>query len=339
MSTEAEQGRNLFRFGGAHRFPAIVGLQTAIQLSQALTRNLRAGGTHTYRAFGLNISSELQCDGLEEHTGHADVFIRMGEVPEQLATVSQEGVLYQVNPSQLLLRVPGLAGCLVSNGSEIILDPVPGAQAGAVRSLLFGSAFGALLHQRSILALHASAILTSKGAVVFAGPSGSGKSTLAAAFHCRSFPVLADEISGITTTGELTLWPAYPSLMLWSDAVDRLKLFRRSLQPLRRELAKYFFPLEEGFAGRPAPVKAIYILEIPDSGEFRLTSLQGIRKIEALSRNIYRPAFARGMNLTRPHLRQIGEIARRVRVTSVTRPSGGFRIEELADLLANDFAA
>ena len=99
-----------------------------------------------------------------------------------------QGVLYQSAPRQFLLKISRVARYLVSDGNEIIVDPEPDADLSAIRLFLFGSAFGALLHQRGILPLHGSAIVTSRGAVVFAGVSGSGKSALACAFHRQLNP-------------------------------------------------------------------------------------------------------------------------------------------------------
>ena len=67
-------------------------------------------------------------------------------------------------------------------------DPAPGRDLyeSDVRVFLLGSCIGALLHQRGILVLHAGAIHTDKGAVLFTGPWGIGKSTLLAASCCAA---------------------------------------------------------------------------------------------------------------------------------------------------------
>ena len=55
----------------------------------------------------------------------------------------------------------------------------------------------ALLQQRGVMTLHASAIETQAGAVLFAGPSGIGKSSLAAALVERGNTMLADDVTGV----------------------------------------------------------------------------------------------------------------------------------------------
>src|SRR6266566_3927655 len=102
----------------------------------------------SYVIFGLNICSDIQCNSLLPGRGDPDVHVRLGPVPEQLSHYSAEGVLYQASTRQFLLKINHIARYLVSNGSEIIVDPAPGAEMDAVRLFLFGSVFGAMLHQR-----------------------------------------------------------------------------------------------------------------------------------------------------------------------------------------------
>lgn len=83
---------------------------------------------------------------------------------------------------------------------ELILGP------GLVLALAFGGVF----------CLHASAVLTPLGAVLFAGPSGAGKSTLAARLSAQhGFPRLADDIAPLRVgpNGAFVL-PHFPQLKL-----------------------------------------------------------------------------------------------------------------------------
>ena len=147
-----------------------------------------------YTAYGLKIESDIECPELlagEETPGDGTepVRILLGKVPASLENPRANGVLYQARPGQFLLRLDHIAGYLVSNGAEIVIDRVPGSLDDEVRLFLLGSAFGALLHQRGFLTLHGSAIETPKGAMGFTGQSGVGKSTLATAFRTRGYPV------------------------------------------------------------------------------------------------------------------------------------------------------
>jgi hypothetical protein len=293
-----------------------------------------------YRAFGLNICSEFECRfALAGKNGAPDVQVRLGRVPESLESAKAAGVFYQASPGLLLLNVPRVARFLVSSGNEIVVDLAPGADQDFVFLLLFGSAFGALLHQRGVLAVHGSAILTSRGAVVFAGSSGYGKSALAGTFHQRGFSVLADDVCPIDMRDIPLVLPGSPFLMLWPDAIKRLGIDEQNLRRARTGIEKYILPLGKGFVPDPMPLRAVYLLELSNSDDFSLTPIRGIQRMKALYSAVFRRQFVEGMNLANDqYIRQICEVARQTKVAVVKRPRSGFRVDELADFLAADFA-
>jgi len=297
------------------------------------------GSDYSYIAFGLRICSEIECEQLLPGAGQADVEIRLGHVPDSLESATPQGILYQCVTGKLLLNIDRVARYLVSDGNEILIHPAPDADLDAIRLFLFGSAFGALLHQRGILPLHGSAIITPRGAVVFAGLSGCGKSTIACAFHRKGYPVLADDLCAIDTGDSVRVMPGNPFLMLWADALQQMGLDRHGLRPARSELEKYILPLGEGFSTEAAPVHALYIIEATNSDLSAPTSIKGLRKIEALARSTYRPHFVEDMNLEGGHLRRITALAKRVAVRQINRPRSPSRLHELVDLLEEDFGA
>jgi len=301
--------------------------------------NNSAVHTFSYRAFGLNICSELELNGVLPNVGVPDVHVRLGGVPERLENAAAVGVFYEATTGQLLLNIEHVGRFLISSGNEIVIQEMPAADHGMILLVLLGSAFGALLHQRKVLALHASAIGTPQGAVVFAGASGYGKSTLAGAFHQRGFPVLADDVCPISTSEFPSVLPANPFLMLWADSASRLGINKQNLRRARSGLEKYILPLGEAFAAEPIALYAVYLLEPCNADEFSLTPIRGLQKIKRLGLTVYRPLFAAGMSVDSQYFSQIGATARCAKVTAVKRPSNGFRVEELADLLAADFAA
>jgi hypothetical protein len=292
-----------------------------------------------YSAFGLNIRSEMECSCLLPGVGVPNVYVQLGSVPAQLENPVATGVFFQAANGRLLLDIENVGRYLVSSGSEIVVDVEPGADPDTVSLFLLGSAFGALLHQRRVLALHGSAIVTRRGAVVFAGASGYGKSTIAGAFHRRGFPILADEVCPISVGDVPIVLPANPFLMLWADAAERLGVDQQLLRRARSGLEKFILPLGDGFAAEPVPLHGVYLLELSDSEDFSLVPVNGFQKFKTLSLATYRPLFVAGMNLGSQHFRQIGEVARQAKIAVVKRPPSGFRVDELADLLAADFTA
>ena len=292
-----------------------------------------------YVAFGLHILSGVECPELSSGASiAADVTINIGSVPEFLENPTGCGVLYETTAGTFLLKLDQIARYLVRNGNEIIVDPAPGAEEDAIRLFLLGSCFGALLFQRGMLPLHGSAIATSMGAVVFAGASGHGKSTLAGAFHRRGFQVLSDDVSAITTRdGIPVVLPSYPRLMLWADAVEHLGVAQSKLRPARAQLEKYHYRVDQTPLTTEYPLKAVYLLVPTNSLEFAITPLSGFDKIHKLTDNTYRGQFLTGMKLASQHFRQIAAVAEKARVACVNRPESTYQLEELADMIQQDF--
>src|SRR6266536_1366743 len=151
-----------------------------------------------YRAFGLTIRSEIELPELLPGEASPDLEIRFGKVPDKLRDPTAAGVCYEASSGQFLLKVDGHARYWATNGSEIVIQQDFRTARDDLRAFLLESVLGAILHQRGVLALHASAIEVRGGAAILAGPSGAGKSTLAAALAKRGHRVLSDEIAAVT---------------------------------------------------------------------------------------------------------------------------------------------
>src|SRR3954464_14861332 len=157
------------------------------QPGQRKRSGVREPEAGTYRLFGLNLRSEIGLAGLAPavEAGVADVEIGFGRVPS-----GDYPPGYSATAGGTLLAVAKVGRYFIREGREIVIEPAEGASERNLRLFLLGSAFGALLHRRGPLPLHANAIDLGRRAVAFSGHSGAGKSTIAAWFHDRGYPVL-----------------------------------------------------------------------------------------------------------------------------------------------------
>jgi hypothetical protein len=293
----------------------------------------------TYLAYGLHISSDLACPELASHAnGRADVRVRLGHAPLELAQPQAQGECYQITRTQLLLKIDHVGRYLVSNGNEIVVERAPEASEDDVRVFLLGSVLGALLHQRGVLPLHASAIETAYGAVAFAGQIGHGKSTLAAAFHARGYRVLADDVCAVAldAEGKPLVMPAYPQLNLWADALAHIGESKDALRRSRVLTEKYGLPVSERFATRPAPLCAVYELNTTNSAEPSLARVTGNARLWLLRDNTFRLSFLAGMDDSERYLRMALAVAQHILTVRVSRPCESFLLDELADLVESD---
>ncbi len=129
--------------------------------------------TAMYRLFGLNVRSEIDLPELTPCAIEAEpeVTIRLSDIG---ADVSAPG-LHAVD-GDLVFVAEDVARYRIAAGRTIVVERLPNSPARNVRLFLLGSAFGALLHQRGLLPLHANAVEIGGKAVAFMGESGAGKS-------------------------------------------------------------------------------------------------------------------------------------------------------------------
>ncbi len=295
---------------------------------------------YSYSAFGLAISSEIECPGLLPIDKPADVSIRYGTVPLTL-TNADCGLRYQVTPEQVQFTVDKVAKYLVCRGAEIIIDPEPGTDDDSIRLFLLGNALGILLLQRKILVLHGNAIDVNGKAVIFLGESGSGKSTLAAAFYKKSYPQISDDICAVTFSeaGIPYLQPGYPWIQLWNDAAESIQLDHEHLHPVRPALEKYFLPLESAHCSNMRPIAAMYKLSSVNQNNLTLRTLAGTEKFTTLVNNTFRPQFLAGLSIKTDHFKKCSALGEKIPVASVIRPAVGFCVDELVQLIEQDMTS
>lgn len=242
---------------------------------------------------------------------------------------------------QLLLTVEGVARYWVRGGREILVCPERGAPESSVLLILTGSAVGALLYQRGLLPLHASAVCIAGGCVAFVGPRGAGKSTLAADLHARGHPVLCDDILPIETPaqGRAHAWPGFSRLKLCPDALRLLDVPTVTQRPVgdpqrKRELKLHQAPVE-----RALPVRRIYFLRSPDRDKaVAIHPAHRAERLTILLGHTYRSEFLEGLGLLEQHFRACAMTLQSTSIRCLTAASGLSRLDETIECLEEDFA-
>lgn len=294
--------------------------------------------TTFYSCYNLSISSDLELPELmaSDRAGTGiDVTIRLASLcSEDMSDSTQIAPFIWVKPHSFMFEVPDVARFLISNGSDITIDPEPGIDEASLRVFLLGSAFGALLLQRGLFVLHGNAIEIDEQCLICVGPSGIGKSTLTAAFMKRGYRVLADDVVPIDANG-LAI-PGFPRIKLWQDVADKMDIETEHLFRIRPALQKFNMPLGEHFCAVSRPVNRVCVLSEHYAETVECIPIKGAEKFPVLQANTYRPRFMTGMNLQREHFHQCSSLAGKISVVDVRRPKVGFKIDALVDaLLAN----
>ena len=287
-----------------------------------------------YTAYGLRFRSEVPLPHFGvAPAGKADVAVRRGAVPLALRNPAQTSSRWEAARGDFLLRVDERLRYRVTDGRHVVVDSPNGADSLAA-AYLMGTVCTALLQQRGLVTLHASAVCTERGAVLFLGKSGAGKSTLAAALAARGYPVLTDDVAALQTLphGPPRVLSGYPNLRLWSDAFDRLDLPAESRNPVRDGLDKYLWPVDR-FDMRPQTVRAAYVLGARETETLELVRMTPAKALRALGRHTHRRRLIGAMGNRDLHFQVLTKLAQNLPITRVARPAGGVPLGNLADLI------
>ncbi|MDD3591383.1 MAG: hypothetical protein PHO65_01965 [Sulfurovum sp.] len=284
---------------------------------------------------------ELLPIGREEAERLEKVVVRFGRVPEHLERALQQWPVFESNENEILLRIVGVGNFLIQNGNKIIIEKEEGVSEDALRLYLFGSAVGALLQQRGYLTLHASAIKTERGAVLFAGDSGAGKSTTLQEFLRRGYKKLSDDTIALyldEDSGEVMCLPSYPQSKIWQETANVFGHDTSKLRQLHPDMDKFALSTREHFYDHALPLHAIYILQVSDDvDEVTIEEVGGMAKFKAVNDNTYRNFYSYKLPYRQEHFKIAERVSRGYRVMNVTRPNGLMTVNELYDIVVSNW--
>ena len=167
------------------------------------------------------------------------------------------------------LSFEGIARFDVTAGRLIRVRPHIDVSTDAIVHYLLGPVIGLALHQRHVLTLHASAVASSAGAILFAGESQWGKSTMAARFMLSGVRPLTDDIAAVSPDeGSHAVAAGPPWLRIWPEGAQGLGIDARSLEPIYPGQEKRRLPFDMAMP-EATPIARIYVLVGADRTEVR----------------------------------------------------------------------
>lgn len=295
-----------------------------------------------YRIFGLTVASDIPLPEatmidppMAENLAETEISVELGEVPPSLPEGRICAPWLEFKGAACLLRFEGIGRFLVEQGRRIVVEKALSASYDDLRGFLFGSAFGAVVHQRGLVPLHVSAVATPKGAVAFTGESGAGKSTLAALLNKEmGWPLICDDVAVLgREADEFHLASGVNTVKLWQDALQTLD---RSSEGLRRDLTRYdkFHAIlaQQFFNGRLA-LKHLVLLKW--GNELKLEPVSGRRAYQIVLAAIYRPEFAALFSNRAEVSAAAMALAATTKVTSLVRPRSSTDAKATANHIAS----
>ena len=295
------------------------------------------GRRWAYDLFGLRVHSDIPLTELfeaDDNGAAADVVIRLGEMP---AGAPDPKPGYTVAGSATLLSISKVGLYWIDSGREMIVQPFAGASERNIRLFLLGSAFGALLHQRNLLPLHANAVEIDGRAIAFMGHSGAGKSTMAAWFLDRGHRILADDVCVVTfdSAGRPLAHGGIPRLRLWREAIEATGRAAEDYELSFDDADKYNVPTPRGPSIGALPLHHIYLLRRAEAEASAplVERLLGVDAVDALVANTYRGGFVKASGGTGKHLSQCLSLVSRAPVFKAERRWGYDSFDEQAAAL------
>ena len=302
------------------------------------------GRTTDYVAYGLRIRSftalplRTAPEPDDGRPAGADVTVRIGATPVRLPNPVEkhrnrrvEKVAWETAPGALLMTKDDEARYLVTDGCDVVVEPLGGSER-EMGAFLIGSPFAALLQQRGLTTLHAGAVETEAGAVLFAGSKGVGKSTLLGALVERGYALLSDGFTGVEANadGRFVALPASTCVRLPADSLEALGRRPQTFEKACGENDKYLMPAARLCTG-PAAIRAVYVLETHDRADLDIRPASWTRAYGALLRHTFQKPFLFGLGRQETHFRTIREMAGQAPVFHVRRPASPFRLHALAE--------
>jgi hypothetical protein len=252
-----------------------------------------------HKAFALTIASEFPLIELPPGDGAPDVEVTAGRVDG--VEPDNDGWKVIAAPGEVRGWIPGGGAFRVRDGREIVVEPVPDHDERALRLGIVGPLLGVILTQRGRFVLHASTVAIDGKAIAFFGPSGRGKSTLTAAFTRAGYPLIADDMTVIDSSGEQPfVQPGFPRVKLWPDSATALEHDVEHLPLIHPERTKRSLQLDHAFHTEPLPLARCYLLD--DGDEESSTALAPHATLMALIGSTYQAQWlhetgASGANL------------------------------------------
>jgi hypothetical protein len=252
-----------------------------------------------------------------------DVLIQIAPGRSPIAKNGGRGV-FEHSAEYSLIRVKGVADFEVRGGRQIRVWPAAGARQKDIEIILSGPAWATLCHQRGMLPLHASAIVTKAGIAAFAGHSGAGKSTTAALLNSLGYDLVADDILPVSFNKDSVpgAWPYLRRLKLHDEPIVRLGL--TPTEPVGEELDKQRYFVRPRFAGQDKwnRLERLYLLEIDSTISCpSIDQITGAEAVRALIDQTYHFSFILGTGRFRDHLEFCTQLASKIAVYRLRRVS------------------
>lgn len=251
----------------------------------------------------------------------SDVKIEITDIKKEVDTPLYDDGFFRLNQNEFSMNVENVGWFYASNGNYISMVLNPRATQANIELYLNGSTYGAILHQRKIMPMHASCFVYNNAGVMLCGESGAGKSSLTASMVIDGNSFLTDDITPILFSNEqLLIWTMSDRIKLWEDSLLQLNKDKKGLHKIDPETEKFYFPLNS-YKKSTYPLNHIFLISFHENIGIEFQELKGAEKVTALRQEIYRLEYLNGMPENEVfYFNKLVEISNSIKITKLFRP-------------------
>jgi hypothetical protein len=256
-------------------------------------------------------------------------------------------LIYRLNDC-LILHFPGVGDYYLWK-ERILCHAPPSSDRALLETHFFVTVLPIWLEGKGVPALHASAVSSQQGAVVFLAHSNSGKSALAMAWLQAGRALLTDDILPIQDAASKFLGlPGHPQIRLWPDlaqyfwgSIDHLERVHPLSDKRRVRIGEGGFGQ---FSSEPQSIACFYLPERQDlagSNESSQTEIIPISPRDAvveLVRHSFVPRSAEALGFQPRRLDFFARLARQVPMRRLVYPSGYEHLPAVIQAVLEDLA-
>jgi len=296
-----------------------------------------------YTAFGFCIASEIHFPELLENskTDTYDINIRIGPSPRNIENGITDNPELWITPEKYLIHFKNVAYYYAENGNSIIIEPYENAEPKSIRIYLLCNAMAAIIHQRKLIPLHASGILTDDGVALIVGHSGAGKSTTTKALTIKGHKIFTDDVCVLKLINEKVFAiPSYPMMKLWESSFDLLEIDNKNkTDKIWSDTDKYGIFFHEDFISSWQPVIKIFKIEKSDTAvEVMIIKQSGIESFITIGENTYRNHYVEPMKLNTLHFTIVNNLLKQCKVYKITRPADTDSIPAVVKIIEKELS-
>jgi hypothetical protein len=264
-----------------------------------------------------------------------DVAIRIASGDSPVANSEGRFIAHSVEYS--LIKIENVADFEIRGGREIRVWPTAGAKQKDIEIFLFGPVWATLCHQRGVLPLHASAIVTKGNITALAGHSGAGKSTAAATLSSLGYELLADDILPVSFNQNSIpgAWPYLRRLKLHRDPIIQLAFTPTEMVGETLDKEKYFVRPKRIGDDKWRRLERLYLLENNETAShLPIEHITGAEAVRALVDQTYHFNFILGTRRFGDHLAFCTQLASKILIYRLRRSPFSDTGEKLGSLIS-----